>query len=347
MTKSHIFTTLKFILPFALGIYLLWHFYTAMDEPTKEVFFRAVREADYFWIILSLIIGLGSHMARAQRWKYLLEPMDLHPKFSHRYHALMVGYLVNLVIPRAGEATRAGLLYTTDKIPFSKSFGTIIGERVFDLIMLGVIILLALALSFDDIVALKGLIAQPAEGTDGSGIQWGWIILGVFLLGIIVFIIVWLKVEKFRMKFRVFFREVMTGVFAIFRSKKPFWFIFYTLLIWVLYLVFFGICFLAFEETASFPFGGILVGFIAGTFGIMFTNGGIGAYPYLVGIVVTFYIGDYFDTKEAAEGMGKALGMIIWSSQTLGMIVLGLFSLIFLPRNHKKQKHVAASENSK
>jgi hypothetical protein len=127
-SKKYLISFLKVVLPLALGFYLLWHFYTAMDEPTKEVFFLAVREADYFWIALSLLIGLGSHLVRAYRWKYLLEPMDLRPKFLHRYHALMVGYLVNLIIPRAGEATRAALLYRTDKIPFSKlNTETVIG----------------------------------------------------------------------------------------------------------------------------------------------------------------------------------------------------------------------------
>lgn len=343
--KKYLVPFVKVVLPLVLGFYLLWHFYTAMDAPTKEVFFRAVREADYFWIALSLIIGWASHLVRAYRWKYLLEPMDLRPKFWHRYHALMVGYLVNLIIPRAGEATRAALLYRTDKIPFSKSFGTIIGERVFDLVMLGVIVLLALVMSFDDIITIKDLIAQPAED-GGSSFSWGLLILIVFGFGMLTFAILWFKVEKFRFKFKVFFHEVMTGVFSIFKSKNPFAFIFYTLLMWTLYIVFFGICFFAFEETAQFPLGGVLIGFIAGTLGIMFTNGGIGAYPYLVGIVVTFYIGDFFDTKEAAEGMGKALGMIIWSSQTLGMIILGLISLALLPRNFKKEKDESVGQTT-
>lgn len=343
--KKYIIPFLKIGLPLLLGVYLLWHFYTAMDASTKEVFFRAIEEADYFWIILSLFLGWGSHLARAYRWKYMLDPLDLKPKFSHRYHALMVGYIVNLLIPRAGEATRAALLYRTDKIPFSKSFGTIIGERVIDLLMLGLIVLIALFLSFDDIMLLQDIINQPVKGDEGS-FSWGLLILIVVGAGILTFMVLWFKVDAFRNKFKIFFREVMAGVFSIFKSKQPLGFIFFTVLIWVLYIAFFGICFYAFEETATFSFGGILIGFIAGTVGIMFTNGGIGAYPYLVGVVVTFYMGDYFDTKEAAEGLGKALGMIIWTSQTLGMIILGLFSLALLPRNFKKEKNESLGKSS-
>ena len=345
MSKKYLLAFVKFVLPLLIGVYLLWHFYTAMDKATKEVFFDAIRKADYFWIILSLLIGWMSHLVRAYRWRYLLEPMGLTPKFSHRYHALMIGYIVNLIIPRAGEATRAALLYRTDKIPFAKSFGTIIGERVFDLVMLGIIVLTAFLMSWEDILKLKELITQSPEDGEPS-FNWMFLIISILILGMVSFVVLWFKVEKFRTKFKVFFREVMTGVFAIFQSKHPWIFIFYTFLMWGLYIVFFGICFYAFEATSSFPLGGVLIGFIAGTLGVMFTNGGIGAYPYLVGIVVTFYMGDYFDSKEAAEGMGKALGMIIWSSQTLGMIILGLISLALLPRNYKKENNESLGKST-
>ena len=336
--KSNSIKALKIIIPLGIGVYLMWHFYNAMDKETRTIFYQAIRKADYFWVFLSLIIGWLSHLIRAYKWKYLLQPFDLKPKFWHRYHALMIGYIVNLLIPRAGEATRAALLYRTDKIPFSKSFGTIIGERVFDLLVLGIIFLIALFLSFDDIILLKDKIDQPIED-GGHSFSWGLLILIVFVMGIITFIILWFSLEKFRLKFKNFFRDIMEGVFAIFKSKNPYKFIFLTFLMWALYIVYFGICFLAFEETKNIPIVGILIGFIAGTIGIMFTNGGIGAYPYLVGLVVTFYIGYEFSSQNEAIGIGKALGMVIWGAQTIGMIILGLISMIGIPRNYKKEKN--------
>lgn len=336
--KKYGIQLLKVVIPLGVGVYLMWHFYNAMDNDTRKIFYSAIKEADYFWIAISLIIGWFSHMIRAYKWKYLLQPLQLQPKFWHRYHALMIGYIVNLLIPRAGEATRAALLYRTDKIPFSKSFGTIIGERVFDLLMLGIIFIIALLLSFNDILALKNLIDQPIE-EGGHSFSWGLLILIVFVMAIIAFIILWIKLDAFRLKFKQFFKDVMEGVFSIFKSKNPWSFIGLTIIMWVLYIAYFGICFLAFEQTANFPIGGILVGFIAGTFGIMFTNGGIGAYPYLVGLVVTFYIGGEIAPNNEAIGIGKALGMVIWTSQTLGMIILGLISMIGIPRNYKKEKN--------
>lgn len=328
---------LKFVLPFGIGIYLLWHFYTAMDQPTKDVFFKAFREADYFWIFLSLILGWLSHISRAIRWGILLEPIGVQTKLSHRYHAMMVGYLINLLIPRAGEATRAALLYQTDKVPFAKSFGTIIGERVIDLLMLGLVVLVTLFLSFEDLMTIKDIITSPS-GETVEKVSIGIWIVGFLVVLTVIGVVVIVKSESLRKKISSFIREIIAGVFSIFKSKRPFAFIALTVAMWVLYIVFFGICFFAFEDTTDFPVSGIFIGFIAGTLGIMFTNGGIGAYPYLVGIVVTFYIGDQFDTKEAAEGLGKAVGMIIWSSQTLGMIILGLVSMVLIPRNYKKEK---------
>src|SRR5690554_1272194 len=159
---------IKFVFPMAIGVYLLWHFYTAMDIPTKEVFYKAINEANYFWIILSMLLGLLSHIVRAYRWKYMLEPIGYTTKFWHRYHALMIGYLVNLLIPRAGEVTRPALLYQTDKIPFSKSFGTIIAERMFDFVMLIVICLITFVLSFNDLIAVKDIIIAGAPEGDGK-----------------------------------------------------------------------------------------------------------------------------------------------------------------------------------
>ncbi|PWH85475.1 lysylphosphatidylglycerol synthase transmembrane domain-containing protein [Brumimicrobium oceani] len=347
-SNKKIISVIKVVFPLAIGIYLTWHFYNAMDAATKDIFFKAIREANYFWILLSMALGFCSHLIRAYRWRYMLEPIGYKTKFWHRYHAMMIGYLVNLLIPRAGEATRPALLYQTDRIPFSKSFGTIIAERMFDLVMLGIIFLATIILSFDDLIAVKDIIVEgaPEDGGQSESKQWILnIIISVVVGGILLFALLWVKIEKFRNKITEFVKDVMNGVFAILKSKNPFQFIFYTIMVWALYLLFFGICFKAFEQTQDFPINGVLIGFIAGTFGLMFTSGGIGAYPYLVGIVVIYFIGDQFEAKEQAEGIGKALGMIIWLSQTIMMIVLGLLSLVLLPRNYKKEDNDKVGAN--
>lgn len=338
--SKRLISILKIFVPLGIGIYLLWRFYTAMDATTKDVFFKAIKEANYFWIVLSMILGFCSHLARAYRWKYMLDPLGFKPKFWHRYHALMIGYLVNLLIPRAGEATRGALLYQTDRIPFAKSFGTIITERILDLLVLGFILILAITLSFDDLMSVKEIIVSGATDK-GSTESTQWILhlfISLAIGGVLLFFILWLKVATFREKVNHFLNGLKHGILSIFKSKEGFKFILYTLLIWVLYLTFFALSFLAFDQTKNFPINGILIGFIAGTFGMAFTNGGIGAYPYLVGIVVIYFTSSNLITHEETEGIGKALGMVIWLSQTVLIIILGLISLLLLPRNYKKER---------
>jgi len=339
------FATLKIIIPLGVGIYLLWYLYTAMDIPTKTVFFQAIKQANYYWILLSLVLGIFSHIIRAHRWKYMLEPMGYSSKLSHRFYAVMSGYLVNLIIPRAGEVSRAALLYRSDNIPFSKSFGTILAERIFDTIILGIVVFVALLLSFEDLNSIKALVISNAP-EDGETQNARWILMSIlflFTIGVGLFIFLWLKRERFKKKVNAFIQELIKGFLAIFKSKKPYHFLFYTFLIWVLYISFFGVCFYAFDETKDFPLSGILIGFIAGTIGIAFTNGGIGAYPYLVGIVVSFYLGDSLTKVEHAEGIGKAVGIIIWLSQTIMVIVVGLISFMLLPKKYKKNDEVGAN----
>src|SRR5690554_8161893 len=104
----------------------------------------------------------------------MLEPIGFTPKFWHRYHAVMVGYLVNLLSPRAGEATRAALLYQTDKLSFSKSFGTIMAERVFDLVMLGLICLGTIFVSFEDLIAVVVIMIAVSRGSCGAEVSY-WV----------------------------------------------------------------------------------------------------------------------------------------------------------------------------
>ena len=325
---------LKTVLPLALGGYLVWYFFDSMSPVTKEHFYRELKEANYFWIVLSLVISFIGLLSRAYRWKYVLEPLGYKTKFWHRYHALMIGYVMNLTIPRAGEATRAAMLYRSDGVPFSKSIGTIIAERAVDLVMLLAIATFTAAIGYDDFWEIKGRIQSSFATEPGAEPgMWKTILFYVFLLLVGAGIAAMIFLEKLRSKVLQFVKDVLAGVFAIFRSKNPFSYVLHTFLIWGTYITYFGIAFWSLDETTYIPFTGIMIGFVAGSLGITFTNGGIGAFPLVVGLVVAFYLGEQFGT-ETAKGVGYAIGMIIWSSQTLMMILLGLLSLVLLPKNY-------------
>ena len=325
---------LKTVLPLALGIYLIWYFFDSMSPVTKEHFYKALKEANYVWIVLSLVISFGGLLSRAYRWKYVLEPLGYKTSFWNRYHALMIGYIVNLTIPRAGEATRAVMLYRSDGVPFSKSVGTIIAERAVDLVMLLAIATFTAYIGYDDFWEIKHQIQVRLGGEPGAEpAMWRTVVFYALIVLAAAGVLALVFLEKLRSKVVGFVKGVFAGVFAIFRSRNPWSYMLHTLLIWGSYVSYFGIAFWSLDETTFIPVAGIMIGFVAGSLGITFTNGGIGAFPLVVGLVVAFYLSAQFGA-ENAQGIGYAIGMIIWSSQTLMMIVLGLLSLVLLPKNY-------------
>ena len=324
---------IKTFLPLAIGVYLVWLFFSGMSEEHILSFKRALKEANYFYIFISLILAWVALYSRAERWKYVLEPLGYTSSWKHRYHAVMIGYLVNFTIPRSGEPTRSLMLQRSDNIPFSKSFGTIIAERAVDLIMLASICGITFLIGYDDLMTILTKVKDELGSTDAENpSSMGWIkyaVIAVIALGVIIIAMI----PTLRQKFIDFVKDVMKGVLAIFKSKNPWAFIGHTFLIWGCYVVEFIIPFYCWEETSTIPLSGMMIAFVAGSIGITFTNGGIGAYPLLVGLVVAFYLHAFPQTE--AEGIGKALGMIVWTAQTILMVVLGLISLVLLPKNYK------------
>jgi len=286
-------------------------------------------------------LGVVAYLSRAYRWKYVLEPLGYKTKFWNRYHAVMIGYLVNLTIPRAGEASRSGMLYRSDGVPFSSSFGTIIAERAVDFAVLLAIALLTAYIGYDDFWEIKARITQEFGSTsqEASNFPWNFFIYGLILFFGAIFAYFFTFRKSFRAKFLNFAKDVVKGLLSIFKSKQPFAYGFHTLLIWLCYLAMFALPFQSLAQTSDIPISGILIGFIAGSLGITFTNGGIGTYPLLVGLVVAHFIEK--DYPNDAQGIGNALGMLIWVTQTLLMILLGLLSLVLLPNNYSKEDESA------
>jgi uncharacterized membrane protein YbhN (UPF0104 family) len=332
--KSTIWKILKLIIPLALGVYLIWYFFSTMDENGKKYFYEAIGKANYWWVGLSMLLSFLTFASRAYRWKYMLEPIGYQTKFWNRYHSLMIGYIINLTIPRAGEASRSAMLYRSEGVPFSKSFGTIIAERAVDFCMLLIVAGITALLGMDDFKTIFQEIKNEFGGTPENNQKIGYFIYYGIAIAVIILSFLFWKKPKLRTKLIQFIKDIIEGLFSIFKSKNPTGYILHTLFIWASYITYFGLCFLALDETKNFPISGILLGFIAGSLGIIFTNGGIGTFPLLVGLVVNFILKD---TYSNALSIGNALGMIMWVSQTVLLITLGLLSFLFLPKNFEKE----------
>ena len=303
--------SLQITLPLAIGFGLVWY---SLRNIKPEEFIGYFLEADYTWIALGLFFGILSHLSRAYRWKFMLEPLGFNPKYANSVMAVLIAYLVNLTIPRAGEASRAAVMSNYEGIPFQKGFGTIVAERVADLVMLLVVIVITLFVQFDFIweLATKNF----------NLVKIGIAILG-FIASVIFFILFIKKANKgIGLKIKVFIKGLVEGVMTIFKMKKKWPFIFHTIFIWLMYILMYWATIPAIDGL-SVPIGGILVGFIAGGFSIAATNGGLGTYPVAVmGAFLLFGI-----PKE----LGTEFGWVMWTAQTAMIIIFGGLSFLLLP----------------
>ncbi len=303
----------------ALGVFLIYYSYTKFTpEQLDEISFY-FKKADYTFIVLSVFLSLVSHIIRAVRWNLLLAPIGYKPSVLNNFMAISVAYLMNMFIPKSGEISRGIVLDKYEKVPFDKGFGTIISERVVDLIFLMAFTALALFLEFDSLYGFLTEIINPSKLI--------FAFLGLIVLGIIFFLFLKYSKSKLTQKLREFLLGLKDGVFSIFNMEKKFSFIFQTFLIWGLYLLSFYTAMLALDDTASIPIGTIIIAFVVGSFSFAFTNSGFGSYPFFVAAILAV-----FGIPETA---GTAFGWIVWTSNISSIILFGGLSFLFLPIYNK------------
>lgn len=280
-----------------------------------------VKKADYSWIILGMFLGLLSHLSRAYRWRFQLEPMGYNIRLGNSIMAVFATYLINYTIPRAGEVARASILTNYEGVPFEKGFGTIVAERIADLMVMAGIITITLFLQFDFIYAFL------TERFNTSKI----VFLLIFSLLLILLFTRFIKKSKSKLalKIKSFVNGLIEGVISIFRMKKKGPFIFHTLFIWGMYVLMFYVTTFSVAELEEIPLGAVLIGFISASFSIAATNGGIGSYPLAVFAAFSIF--------RIPEEPSIAFGWIMWASQTLMIILLGGLSLIYLPVFNRKK----------
>ncbi|MFD2822694.1 lysylphosphatidylglycerol synthase transmembrane domain-containing protein [Lacinutrix iliipiscaria] len=316
--NSTIGKTLKITLPILLGVFLIWYSLSKLSFDELVVYFK---EADYTWIALGMFLGLLSHLSRAYRWLYQLEPLGYKVKLGNSIMAVFSTYLINYTIPRAGEVARASILTNYEGVPFEKVIGTIVAERIADMIVVLLIIAVTLFLQFDFIYTFLSERFNPTL-----------IIIGIVVL-IILFLIFSQYIKKsktgFALKIKSFINGLIEGALSIFKMKKKWPFIFHTLFIWGMYLLMFYITTFSVDELSGIPLGAILIGFISASFSIAATNGGIGSYPIAVYAAFSIF--------AIAKEPSIAFGWIMWTSHTFMIIVLGGLSLLYLPIFNRKK----------
>lgn len=320
--KKKIKGAISILFPLLLGVFLVYYAYTKFSAEQIQEMKGYFKNANYNYIVLASFFSLVSLWSRAYRWNFALEYMGYKSKTSTNLMAISIGYLMNLTLPRSGEFSRALVLQKYEKIPFDKAFGTIISERVIDLICL--LACVALVLIFQYQILLNFLVQRIAF----QNLLFGF---GLITLFIVLFIAVfmyskWKPVLFVKNKIK----GVKEGVLSIYKMPKKRAFLFHTFVIWITYILTFYFGIFALQETSEMTLGAVMAAFVAGSFAVSFTNGGFGAFPLIVSEVLLFY--------GIPQVAGTAFGWILWTSQTALVVLMGLLSLLLLPLTYKKKQ---------
>lgn len=320
-------TLLKVLLSVSLAGVILYFVFRKVDAAE---FYRKLKEVNYGWVVLTMVISFFTYFLRAYRWKLLIHPLGYRPTSLRMFLALMSGYLANLVIPRIGEITRCGVLFKSDEVPVSSSFGTVITERIVDLISLIIILLLTLAIQSEQLLAFM-------KQTVNLDLNWG-LILTLTVLTMLIGTYFFVRfIYPSRTKVGEFSRGVIQGLTSL-RQVELGKFLLATLGIWMVYFFMSYWMVFALTETSHLPWQ---VGFAILSAGVIAfalpVQSGFGTFHALVAAMLALYGID--------QTTGVFFASLLHTSQLLAILFFGLFAVVisfFIKRNVDREKNSTA-----
>ena len=327
----------QFLIFFAIGAFIFWLVYKDQDiDRIKSVLKNDVK---YFWIFISVIIGLLSHMSRTVRWQIMIQPIGHKPGFLNTFLAVMTGYLMNLAFPRMGEISRCGVMARYEKMSFTKLLGTVVAERAVDMISLLLLLLIVIFSQFRQI--LEFLHKNPEIESKILGIITSPILIAGILL-FVVFVIVFRKALKHTALYKKVVAVLLNlkeGILSIRSMQNKGWFLFHSVAIWGLYYLMLYVVFFAFDFTRNLPFVAGLTTFVLASFGMVApVQGGIGAWHFMAIESLALY--------GIAKENGVIFAFVAHGIMTAMIILLGIISLLVLPFINRKNNGKITEDSS-
>ena len=331
--RRGIIQVLKFIAFLAIGILLLWFAFRNVNFSRLAA---DLKEADYSWLVLSVLFGFIAFVSRARRWELLINPLGYHPSLMNSFYALMTGYLANLALPRIGEITRCVALGKKENIPVDKLIGTVVVERTIDFLSLLLIMIFLIITSSDQIsLFLKESILVPVQQKiyNMFGFTWiAWAIL-FFLLALSVFLVF---IYRHRLRKIRFFEKmfdlskgIIDGLKTITNLQRKWEFIFHTFLIWICYALMTWVVVFSIESTSHLTFGDSIFLLVIGGLAMSApVQSGLGAFHYIIsrGLLIV---------KGIPLEDGLVYALLTHESQLIFAAIIGTISFFIIFRREK------------
>ncbi len=332
--SKHIRNILKSLVFILVGVILFWLVYRKTNF--REMI-QIIKHVRWSWIIFSMVLGLLSHIIRTLRWKLLIKPLGYNPRFSTLFYSVMIMYFTNLAIPRSGELIRCATASKYEKLPFSSLLGTVVTERIIDMLMMAFLLILVIVLQFK--VFVKFLNANPQiSDTLNNFAHLLPLLVGLGAISLIFLILAYVFRHKLRKnklidKLFVFTKEFWYGLKTVASLDGKWLFLFYTFLIWLLYFLMIYVVFFAFDFTSHLNVIQGLVVFVLASLGMVFPSpGGMGSWHFMAIEALKLY-------GIKAEPWGRTFAFVAHESQLAMLIIVGLFSIFALSLVKNKPNH--------
>lgn len=320
---------MKIVLPLLIAGGLLYWMYRDFDfTEVKRIF---LNEMNIWWLFASLIPITLSHIFRGLRWLITLEPLGYRPKVGDSIDSIFVAYAANVLVPRVGEVSRCAVLTKYDKVPFSKALGTLVAERLIDMLLVLLFVCVMLLTQLDVFVSL---FAQT--GTNEASFSKLLTSPKTYLIVVAVVVAcvaLWMPLRKTKLyaKVKQAISGFVDGLLSLKTMHRKGLFLLYTIGIWVGYFLEFYIAFFCFPFTAELTVVQALVIFAAISLAIIIpTPNGAGPWHFVVISMMTLYGVSHTDASSFA--------LIVHTFQTLGVIMLGAYGWVALQVRNRKMK---------
>jgi glycosyltransferase 2 family protein len=333
--RKGILQAAKFITFLAIGILLLW---LAFRNINFTRLYADLKEADYSWLLLSVLFGFIAFLARARRWVLLVQPLGYHPSLKNAFYSLMTGYLANLALPRIGEITRCVALGKKEKIPVDQLIGTVVVERTIDFFSLMTIMIFLIITSSDQIgIFLRESILLPIQQKIFSifGSTWVlWVVLFVLMVSAMFLIIKYKKkLRKIRFFAKMFDlgRGIINGLKTITNLKRKWEFILLTIFIWINYTLMTWVVVFSIQSTSHLTLGDSIFLLVIGGLAMSApVQSGLGAFHYIIsrGLLIV---------KGIPLEDGLVYALLTHESQLIFVAIIGTISFFIIFRKHLKE----------